>query len=627
MKRDYLKPASAWTLALLLSACGGGGGGGSNSANQTASATVGAVGIEAPVSPATPTTPPLDPGSATGADTAAGANTGTGTDTGAGTSIDTSIGTGAGAAAPGADAGTGAVNAAAASRFLAQATFGPTAAGINALVASNKSAWINAQFVKPQAMHRSYVEQIAATLAAGATVNPNQVYESFWKQAVADDDQLRQRMKFALSQIFVVSMVDDQLASSPAGVASYYDTLGTYAFGNFRDLLQAVALHPMMGVYLSHMHNQKESGNRVPDENFAREVMQLMTIGLYQLNADGSLKLSNGKPIETFTHDDVIGMARVFTGWSWAGPDKSFQRFMGGTPYAARSWTPMQMYPAYHSSMPKNFLGVSLGSAGSGEADLKVALDTLFNHPNVGPFIGRQLIQRLVSSNPSPAYVARVAAAFANNGAGVRGDMRAVIRAVLLDNEAADANSVKKLREPVVRLANWMRSFNAKSKSGRFLMGLTDDPITSLGQTALRSPSVFNFYRPSYSPPNTTLSAAGLVAPEMQITGEPSVTGYLNYMQKTIQFGTGSASDVQADYSAELALTSQPAQLVDRIDLLLCGGGMSTTLRNQIISALNTISVPSPNATNAMAIDTGRKNRVYMAIYLTMASPDYLAQR
>jgi uncharacterized protein (DUF1800 family) len=601
MKRDYLRSVSGLILAILLAACGGGGGSGDASSPE---ALVASGGKE-------PAADPVGASSTSSAEPTAQKGQ---------------------QAAPvpiisGGAASTAALTPAAASRFLAQATFGPNATSINALVASNKLAWINAEFVKPQAMHRSYVEQIAATLAVGATVNPNQVYESFWAQAVAGNDQLRQRMKFALSQIFVISMVDDQLASSPAGVASYYDTLGQHAFGNFRDLLQAVALHPMMGIYLSHMHNQKESGNRVPDENFAREVMQLMTIGLYQLNADGSLKLSNGKPIETFTHDDVVGMARVFTGWSWAGPDKSDKRFMGGTPYAARSWTPMQMYPTYHSTMPKNFLGASLGGGGSGEADLKVALDTLFNHPNVGPFIGRQLIQRLVTSNPSPAYVGRVAAAFANNGAGVRGDMRAVIRAVLLDNEAADANTVKKLREPVVRLANWMRSFNAKSKSGRFLMGLTDDPITSLGQTALRSPSVFNFYRPSYTPPNTTLAAASLVAPEMQITGEPSVTGYLNYMQKAIQFGTGSASDVQADYSAELALTSQPAQLIDRVSLLLCGGAMSSTLRNQIIGALNTINVPSPTASNAMVIDIARKNRVYMAIYLTMASPEYLAQR
>jgi uncharacterized protein (DUF1800 family) len=353
--------------------------------------------------------------------------------------------------------------------------------------------------------------------------------------------------------------------------------------------------------------------------------MQLMTIGLYQLNQDGSLKTSGGKPIETYTHDDVMGLAKVFTGWSWAGPDQSANRFNGGNADPAREWTPMQMYSAYHSTSPKNFLGASTN--GSGEADLKVALDTLFNHPNVGPFIGRQLIQRLVSSNPSPAYVSRVAAAFNNNGNGVRGDMRAVIRAVLLDPEAAGSGSAKKLREPVLRLANWMRAFNVKSSSGRFLMTGTDDALTSLGQTPLRASSVFNFFRPGYTPPNSALSAASLVAPEMQITGEPSVTGYLNYMQSVIPNGVGAGRDIVPDYSAELALASQPAQLVDRISLLLVAGQMSSTLRNQIVTALNAVNLPAATTTNASTVETARKNRVYLAIFLTMASPEYLAQR
>lgn len=593
MKRNYLRLASAWMLALLLAACGGGGSGGGSS-QPVAAAPAAPV---TPVTPTTPTTPntPVTP-------TTPAPDPGAGTDTGA-----------------------TAMTAAAASRFLAQASFGPNMADIDALASGGKAGWINAQFLKPQVRHLDYVQQIAATLPAGTNVNANQVYESLWKQAATGDDQLRQRVAYALSQIFVVSLVDSNVGNRPAGAASYYDMLGQYAFGNFRDLLQGVALHPMMGIYLSHLRNQKESGNRVPDENFGREVMQLMSIGLYQLNADGSLKLANDKSIDTYTHDDVVGMARVFTGWSWAGPDKSAQRFFGSTADPARDWTPMQMYPAYHSTMPKNFLGASAG--GSGEADLKVALDTLFNHPNVGPFIGRQLIQRLVSSNPSPAYIGRVSAAFANNGAGVRGDMRAVIRAVLLDPEAANASTVKKIREPVLRLANWMRAFNARSASGRFLMTSTDDPLTSLGQTPLRSPSVFNFYRPGYTPPNTTLSAAGLVAPEMQITGEPSVTGYLNLMQSVVPNGAGQSRDITGDYTAELALAAQPAQLVDRVNLLLLGGSMSTTLRNQILTALNAISQPTATASNATAVETARKNRVYAAIYLAMASPEYLAQR
>jgi uncharacterized protein (DUF1800 family) len=597
-----VKPTSCllFVMLLMLTACGGGGGGGSSTgANATgAGVAAGATGnsgstgssgdttVTAPTTPATPTTPgtPSTPSNATSiAITASNA---------------------------------------AAAQFLAQASFGPTAASITALAASSKTDWIAGQFQVAPTLHRDHLQQVAAS---GVAVGQNQMIESFWLQAATGQDQLRQRLAFALSQIFVVSMVDPNVAGHAVGVASYYDMLGQNAFGNFRNLLQGVALHPMMGIYLSHMRNQKESGARVPDENFAREVMQLMTIGLYQLNQDGSVKTSGGTAIETYTHDDVMGLAKVFTGWSWAGPDQSTTRFNGGSADAARDWTPMQSYPAFHSSSSKSFLGASTN--GSAEADLKVALDTLFNHPNVGPFIGRQLIQRLVSSNPSPAYISRVAAAFNNNGAGVRGDMRAVVRAVLLDPEAAATGSAKKLREPVLRLANWMRAFNVKSTSGRFLMTNTDDALTGLGQTPLRASSVFNFFRPGYTPPNTTLATAGLVSPEMQITGEPSVTGYLNYMQSAIPGGVGTSRDILADYSAELALAAQPAQLVDRVNLLLVAGQMSSTLRNQIIGALNAVTQPAATTTNATAVDTARKNRVYLAIFLTMASPEYLAQR
>ncbi|MQA18755.1 DUF1800 domain-containing protein [Rugamonas rivuli] len=599
MKFATLKTISGLILALAISACGGGGPGADASANRTAAGITSSGGSSGISSGGNrPTTGPNAPLTPSQPDTAPTPSTPV----------------------------PATLTPAAASHFLAQATFGPTPAGIAALTTSSKAAWIADQFRKPQTSHRNTVQSVAAQLPPGI-LSENQVFESFWRQAAIGDDQLRQRVTFALSQIFVISMADPNLVSRPAGVASYYDTLGQNAFGNFRNLLQAVALHPMMGIYLSHMRNQKESGNRVPDENFAREVMQLMSIGLYELNPDGSLKQQNGRPVETYTHDDVAGMAKVFTGWSWAGPDKAPNRFNGNLADPNRDWTPMQNYPAYHSTSAKSFLGTTIGAGGTGETDMKAALDTLFQHPNVGPFIGRQLIQRLVSSNPSPAYVSRVAAAFADNGSGVRGDMQAVIRAVLLDPEAADTGSAKKLREPVLRMANWMRAFNAKSASGRFQIHITDDPLYALAQSPLRAPSVFNFFRPSYTPPNTSLSTRGLVAPEMQITGEPSVTGYLNFIQYLIPYGAGSARDVQPDYSAELALTGQPAQLVDRINLLLLNGGMTSTLRNQIISAVNSVNIPPPSAAFPTRTDDARRNRVYLAIVLAMASPEYLAQR
>ena len=585
-----LRSSLVLALTLALTACGGGGGSASSGSGATAGGTAGNSGGTAVTTPVSPTVPSTPSTPATPATTTPEATT--------------------------------SPTKAAAAQFLAQATFGPTAASIDALAASSKAEWLNSQFQIAATLHRDHIAQ---TAAAGVSVSQPQVIESFWKQAALGQDQLRQRVAFALSEMFVISMVDGNVGIHPYGVAGYYDMLGQQAFGNFRNLLQGVALHPMMGIYLSHMRNQKESGNRVPDENFAREVMQLMTIGLYQLNQDGSLKTSAGKPLDTYTHDDVMGLAKVFTGWSWAGPDQSNTRFWGGNADSARDWTPMQNYAAFHSSSAKNFLGASTN--GSGEADLKVALDTLFNHPNVGPFIGRQLIQRLVSSNPSPAYISRVAAAFNNNGVGVRGDMRAVISAVLLDPEAASTGSAKKLREPILRVTHWMRAFNAKSTNGRFLMSYTDDPLTGLGQTPFRAASVFSFFRPGYTPPNTALSAAGMVSPEMQITGEPSVTGYLNYMQSAVAYGVGTGRDILPDYSAELALAAQPAQLLDRINLLLLSGQMSSTLRNQLLAALNGVGIPAATASNATAVENARKNRVYLAVYLTMASPEYLAQR
>ena len=521
--------------------------------------------------------------------------------------------------------------AAQASRMLGQTSFGATSTEINKLIANGYSAYLDTQFSQGQKLHRAYMDTIVPSLPTGSTLSQNQFFESFWQQAINGDDQLRQRITFALSQIFVVSFLDSNVNNYPRGVASYYDVLASNAFGNFRNLLEAVSLHPMMGIYLTSMRNQKESGTRVPDENYAREVMQLFSIGLLELNPDGSPKLNNGKTIETYTNADITGLAKVFTGWSWAGPDKSDKRFFGGNADSNRDWTAMQGYPKYHSISEKKFLGTTIAAQSSAdpEASLKVALDTLFNHQNVGPFIGKQLIQRLVTSNPSPQYVARVSAVFANNGQGVRGDMKAVIKAILLDKEArgdvTTANvSAGKLREPVLRFAQWMRSFGAISTSTRYLIGNQDDPLSSLGQTVMRSPSVFNFYRPGYVPPNTSIASANLVAPEFQITGETSVVGYLNFMRDVIPNGVGTSRDVKADYTSLIALADTSDKLLDQINLLLMANQMSNSLRTQILAAINSITILTTSTTSA---DTARKNRVYLGIFLTMASPEYLVQQ
>ena len=527
-----------------------------------------------------------------------------------------------------------------AARFLQQATFGATQADIDRLMSIGYTAWLNEQFAAPQIQHRQTYDTVAATLvAAGQTAGENQFYESWWKQAATGQDQLRQRVTFALSQIFVVSLNDSTVANTPRGVASYYDTLGRNAFGNYRQLIEDVSLHPMMGLYLSWLRNEKESGTRVPDQNYAREVMQLFSIGLYRLNPDGSVVIANGAPVETYDNVDIEGLSRVFTGYSWyAGPnaaDRTDTRFYGGAAVADREIQPMQSYAKFHSISAKTFLGTTIpaSTAANPEGDLKTALDTIAAHPNVGPFLSRQLIQRMVTSNPSPAYVGRVAAVWANNGAGARGDLKAVIRAILLDTEARTAStdpSYGRIREPLQRVVNWARVAEASSDSGRWQMGRTDDPGSSLGQTAMRSPSVFNFYRPGYSPPNTAISAAGLVAPEMQITNESSVVGYLNSMRSWVQSGMGSTPtgatrrDIQPNYTSLLTLADNADSLVDRLNLLLTGNTLPSAVRQQIRDAVNSVSIPAAGGT---AASDARLNRVRLAVFLIMASPAYLTQK
>ena len=551
---------------------------------------------------------------------------------------------------------------AAAARFLTQATYGPTSAEITRLSAMSYAAWIDEQFAKPQAYHRLTMNQAAADLAAnGGSIAPTNFFDSYWSQAIAGDDQLRQRAAFALSQVFVVSFTNDTLRSQPRGVASYYDMLGGNAFGNFRDLLEAVALHPMMGVYLSHLKNQKENleTGRVPDLNFAREITQLFTIGQYKLNADGTVVTGvDGQAVSAYVPADLDGLSQVFTGWSWyagaATTERTNRRFFGNDADLERDWRPMQDYNRFaantdfHSVSAKNFLGVTIPAQTLATADtrgdLKIALDALFNHANVGPFIGRQLIQRLVTSNPSPQYVARVAAAFNDNGGGKRGDMKAVWKAVLLDPEARNVStstSYGKVREPVVRLANFMRAFNAVSKTGRFTgIGNTDDPATRLNQTVLSAPTVFNFYRPGYVPSSKPIADAGLVAPEFQIVHDVSVAGYMNYVRSIVQVDT--TRDIQQDYTAEIALAGVPADLVERMNLLLFAGQMPDTLRTQLVAAVTSRAIPAPlyptpsgasapdstqPPTNQAAIDSARLQRVYLAVFLAMAAPDYLIQK
>ncbi|WP_345534291.1 DUF1800 domain-containing protein [Viridibacterium curvum] len=533
-----------------------------------------------------------------------------------------------------------------ASRFLHQASFGPSSASITALKKGSFPTWLARQMEQPQVSHLDCVKMEQARLGA---VDQTHFLQSFWGQAITGRDQLRQRVTFALSQILVVSF-EGVLSEDVRSVASYYDMLGKNAFGNYRNLLQDVSMHPAMGAYLSHLRNQKEnSSGRVPDENYAREVMQLFSIGLYQLNNDGTLKLDgNGKPIETYTNADVSGLAKVFTGFSHGGADTTNNRFWGSVRDPNYNVIPMQGYPQYHSVSAKTFLGVTIPASGTATtaniaSELKTALDTLFNHPNVGPFIGKQLIQRLVKSNPSAAYVNRVATAFNTGytalaptiGSGQRGDMRATIAAILLDAEARPASlpsNEGKLREPVVRLANWARAFDVASSTGLWRIGNTDSTTNSLGQSAMRSPSVFNYYRPGYVPPNTQTATLGMVSPEMQITHETSVAGYLNYMQSTVQNGVGptvsGARENRTNYVNELAVADDSTALINRVDLLLTRGAMKALTRTSIKNAVDAVAIPTGSTSSASsAANLARQRRVWLTVFLTMASPDYLVQK
>ncbi len=435
-----------------------------------------------------------------------------------------------------------------------------------------------------------------------------------WRKFLGSPDQLRQRMVYALTQILVVGISGMTGVNRGYSVTAYLDVLENHAFGNFRDLLEAVTLSTAMGGFLSIKGSAKtDASGRQPDENYAREVMQLFTIGLVQLNDDGTPKLQNGAPVDTYNELDVSGLARVFTGWDFNRNTREGRL------------NPMVLNASLHETLEKTFLGITIPANTSATESLSLALNRLFNHPNVGPFIGKQLIQRLVTSNPSPAYVGRVTAAFNNNGAGKRGDLAAVLKAILLDTEArntsaalADPNGGK-LREPVLRFTAWARACNVTSPSGLWNIENTADPATRLGQSPMRSPSVFNFYRPGYLPPNTALATAGKVAPEFQITTETSVAGYLNFMQSAIADTNGLfASDAKADYEQWLPLANDPAALAAEANLLLAANQLGTARQTRVRDTL--AAMPSATSANQLS-------RIHAAILLTMAAPEFLVAK
>lgn len=516
-----------------------------------------------------------------------------------------------------------------ASRFLSQAGFGGTLQEIEAVASKGERAWLTEQLaIQPslhaeQALqnHRDYCATIEDEDCDGDGViwAPNFRRFMLWERVVNAPDQIHQKMAYALSQIFVISDVPDNLNKLPA-TAYWWDLLLTHGLGNYRNLLEAVTLSPAMGVYLSHYTNSKgDPDNGVfPDENYAREVMQLFSIGLYELNIDGSRKKdADGNDIPTYTNNEIRKFARVFTGLAnGCGDEQEFQVWI-----EPAFECPMKMYEEHHAIGSKTLLnGFVVPDGQAGMQDINAALDNLYNHPNVGPFIGRLLIQRLVMSNPSPNYIQRVAAAFNDNdnGAGVRGDMKSVATAVLLDPEAGEATETSgKVRDPFMRFAHLFRALELSSKTGKYYnSGYVIQE--HLQQFPLHSPSVFNFYSPDHMPFGEA-GELGLRSPELQITSAFTVPKYLDDLQAHIVWDyQGEENDVDEDlvldFSKLEAWADNAETLADYLDVLFTHGEMIDITRKGIIDIMSGLPEEPDLA-------------LRIAVYLTMASPEYIVRQ
>ncbi len=466
----------------------------------------------------------------------------------------------------------------------------------------------------------------------------------YWNKVIQADDQLRQRMAFALSQIIVVS---DSVAvkREHQNIFTYYrEILARNALGNYRDLLEEITYAPAMAEWLTYIHNQKgdpETG-RMPDENYARELLQLFTIGLVELNIDGTPRLDgSGREIETFTNEDVVGLARVFTGMAYN--NDRFDRPFNQVPFASKH-SPLIFFPNEHSPLEKQFLGLTIPAGTSGETSIDMALDQIFEHPNVGPFLARQLIQRFTASNPEPAYVARVATAFNEGrfqaadgevfGTGERGDLLATIAAVLLDESLFDENrrptpSDGKIQEPVLRFVHWARAFNVRNVDSANQRRLQDtsSAIEGLGQHPFRAPSVFNFYRPGYIAPGTESGARNITAPEFQITNSTSQFGTFNMLSE-FAFGEvpsrkGRPDNFVPDYSEELPLAYDVPALIAHLNKKLAGGRLSEAEVDEISAVITLMD----DSTNRDREQNDRFDRVALAVSLVLASPNYVLLR
>lgn len=595
-------------------------------------------------------------------------------------------------------------------RFLTQATFGPTQAEIDALAGSVASsyqgdriaafsAWIDQQLALPQTNQLDLVQAADSEEFAERGTDPinftsgneprdNNRRRSWWTIAVKAPDQLRQRYAFALSELLVISDKLAEIKNRHYGTARYYDQLAAATTGNYRTLLEDVSKSPMMGKYLSSLQNQKavvDGNGQVlisPDENYAREIMQLFSIGLVLLHPDGSLQLAaDGTPTQTYGNADITELARVFTGWSFSKRngakadgypviDNNTFLLGNGPAYFQAEWTnPMKNFAAFHDTGAKTVVGKPIAAGLDGAADLSAAVKILFDHQNTGPFIARQLIQRLVTSNPSAGYVYRVAKKFENNGSGVRGDMKAVVKAILLDYEARTLDLLGnvgygKQKEPIVRYLQFLRACNAKSniplsiynsygyppaQYSHFPAGTTlfryPSTDTPLGQSPMSAPTVFNWFLPDFNP-GGAVGAAGLVAPELQVSTETGVVQTVNYHYTLAQVDAGqntqglfkpaNATDdnividrtafvniYNAAISAGQTVPQATETLLDAMDGLLTSGSLKAEYAGAAAPNPRTIMLDTVSSLTGVTATV----RVKELLYLVVTSPSYIHQK
>jgi uncharacterized protein (DUF1800 family) len=498
-------------------------------------------------------------------------------------------------------------------RLLEQSTWGPTPELVQHVADVGIDAFLNEQFDAPSSGYPTLplypTTRDQTTCPNGSTCQRDNytmypVQTRFFVNALYGSDQLRQRVAFALHQILVASGVD---ITQPSWMTPYLQTLDRDAFGNFRQLLYDITLNAAMGNYLDMNGNTKTR----PNENYAREVLQLCSIGTVRLNDDGTPQLDgSGQPVPTYDQAVVTNFARVFTGWRLAAGQAGIPNYID----------PMILNASQHDTGSKTLLNDSVIPAGqSADKDLSDALDNIFNDPNVGPFISKQLIQHLVTSNPSPAYVTRVSAAF-NGGDGARGDLRAVVRAILLDPEARGPvktdPSYGRLRNPVQLMLGLLRAFHARSADlAADSDGYLNPQAVLMGMDVFRPPSVFSYYSPSAGVPG----AAGLRGPEFGLLSTSTALQRDNVVNTLVFSRIPASANAPTGTALDLRplqpLASTPAQLADALDSLLLHATMSADMRQSIIDAVNAVPASTP------------AKRVQTAVYLTVTSSQYQVER